>query len=372
MVQVQVMPQEQNLWSSIGAGLGGGLQQGLQYAAQKTFDARQQQKQLKERSENAIKSYKTMLEHPDYVNSTSEDKALMRQAVAIEYPELSDFFKSQQDQALLDSAYNRNRSTSAISSDSSKKGTVASPESIQQEELSDEEIGRITTRNPPLGKVLQDQKTANRKAKREDIAQDIKIHKLSEEHEGEVKKEAKSAQIRMQASTEARRLIKRSQAKGESLGPDSLASIFGNTPLGNFFKTGDYAALEANTLHFLEGAKDLFGVRLSDADLKLVTGKLVMAGKSNEANLAIMDLYESVDKVKYKLWKYSNSLKTEKGLRPLDYSAKMEAKSEEYFNDIEKALNEVKALPTPMKKKGKIYNIPNDMIEQARLDGFED
>ena len=91
--------------------------------------------------------------------------------------------------------------------------------------------------------------------------------------------------------------------------PKSLANIFkGLGPLGdkisNAFLNEDQAKLLASIPQLLEGWKEVFGVRLSDADLKVIEDKLPSIGKDPEANKVFANIikkYASMNKKKYEI-----------------------------------------------------------------------
>lgn len=93
---------------------------------------------------------------------------------------------------------------------------------------------------------------------------------------------------------EAIKTIEKSLDSG-NVKPNSIANIFkGLGPIGDkisaAFLNGDQSALLAAIPQLLEGWKEVFGVRLTDADLKLLEDKLPSLGKTPEANRSVMNI----------------------------------------------------------------------------------
>lgn len=157
-------------------------------------------------------------------------------------------------------------------------------------------------------------------------ANDIRFHEESKEYSDKVRKEAKTAKERIETINPIIKDVKEGKIK-----PTSAANIF-----RYFGKTGEKIAdavlsgKEANLLaavpEFLEGRKDLFGVRLSDADLKLLQDKLPDIGKSPDANLTILNLMKKYAEKSILRSEAAENVLQEKGistrsgkLRPLNY-----------------------------------------------------
>jgi hypothetical protein len=112
--------------------------------------------------------------------------------------------------------------------------------------------------------------------------------------------------------------------------PSSLANVFksfgevGKT-FSNAFLSDDEATLLASIPGLLEGWKEVFGVRLSDADLNLLKDKLPDIGKSPEANKAILNIMKSyADKTLLRNKIATDVKEKNNGLRPLGYADQIE------------------------------------------------
>lgn len=123
--------------------------------------------------------------------------------------------------------------------------------------------------------------------------------------------------------------------------PTSLANIFrklgkGGEAIAEALLSKEEATLLASIPAFLEGRKELFGVRLSDADLALLRDKLPDIGKSKEANMAILKLMKrSADKAILKENIARDIKKQNGGLRPVDYRDQVEERFDALVKDVE-------------------------------------
>lgn len=119
---------------------------------------------------------------------------------------------------------------------------------------------------------------------------DIKFHQESANFEKEVSDHAKTARRQLPLIDKSIKAV--SEGK---INPSSLANVFTffgerGKKISNALLSKDESALISSIPEFLEGRKELFGVRLSDADLRLLQDKLPDIGKNKEANLSVLDL----------------------------------------------------------------------------------
>lgn len=184
----------------------------------------------------------------------------------------------------------------------------------------------------------------------------ITFHKESEEYHNTLEKDAKNAKIVLSAVEQAREAVKSGKVK-----PLSLANIFkGLGTVGNKISEAlindKQAALQAAIPEFLHGRKEVFGIRLSDADLALIQDKLPSIGKNEEANTEILKILEKYAKKsllkeqagKNVLEKYGTKSSGGK-LRPLNYTSRVE---EEYDKLVENE-GKFESLPPATQYKGK-------------------
>jgi hypothetical protein len=156
---------------------------------------------------------------------------------------------------------------------------------------------------------------------------EMKYHERSEPFVKEVKEQAKQAESQRTATRQMRESI----ARGDT-GYGVFRAAFGSLLPGNLmeqFLSPDEAVFEAAVPNLLEGMKDLFGTRISDADLRLLRGKLPSLGKSPEANEQILDFLDHMGGLKE--LKYEMLRKEEKKYpknRPASFERDVEDKYE--------------------------------------------
>ena len=129
------------------------------------------------------------------------------------------------------------------------------------------------------------------------------------------------------------------------------------------FLNKDQATLQSAIPEFLEGRKELFGVRLSDADLQLLQDKLPDIGNSKAANdviLKIMKKYANHSILKETAAENvleSKGLKTRSGkLRPLNYVNEVEKEYDRLINEYDeskKPKTSFETMPPAMEYKGR-------------------
>jgi len=209
---------------------------------------------------------------------------------------------------------------------------------------SDEAIARVTVENPALGREMRAAKDAaikeniqTKKMQREDIAnqrkEDIEFHKETQKFDEDLIKQTHIAKKQRETVKDLRKNIK-------NIKPGSVANIFkGLGPLGNkvaeAYLSKDEAALQASIPQLLEGWKEIFGVRLSDADLQLLQDKLPSIGKSPEANEAIFKILEKyADMTTLRGEIARNIKKSNKGIRPLGYADMIEERFDEMVSPV--------------------------------------
>lgn len=185
------------------------------------------------------------------------------------------------------------------------------------------------------------------KAKREEA---IKFHQETQKFDEMLDKKDESAKSRIHAFG----VMKKDLASGK-LNPKNFSGLlntaFKGTKWSGYFKNPEQARFESAALESFEGMKDMFGTRLSDADLEVVSGKVPSLDKSPEANLAVIEYNEFKDKMIREQRKIADEIKAENGgLRPLNFTAEIRKRMDErYGAEAEKvtrnALYEGKAGP---------------------------
>lgn len=206
---------------------------------------------------------------------------------------------------------------------------------VTQPSHSKEKINQTALIEPKLAEAYQKQNEEWYKDQRYNEETRYKYHKESEEYDKELVKSNKSNNELLSALDDAEKNVKSGKVK-----PSSISNIFSSfgeigKKISNAFLNKDTAELQALSPQFLEGRKEIFGVRLSDADLKLLQDKLPEMSKSPEANLAVIKLMKRYAKrasLRYKIGKEIK--KKNKNLRPLGFADMVEERFEEMTEPV--------------------------------------
>jgi hypothetical protein len=208
------------------------------------------------------------------------------------------------------------------------------------EMLADEDliegIGRLPER-APMFKAELDRREAEKKiGQREQLLnrqERMQIHKDLQKEDHAMQAEAKTARKRISSFN-----VMRKNLGSGKLDPRSFKNVVTTTLKGtrweNLLKSPERAEFEAAALSSFEGMKDLFGTRLSDADLRQAAGKVPDPTKSIEANMAIIDFMEFQDQMKIAEEKVGAEVKKENGgFRPLDYHEQIRQRMQQAFGE---------------------------------------
>jgi len=174
------------------------------------------------------------------------------------------------------------------------------------------------------------ERTINQKETKRTRDEELQFHKESQKYDEELFKQTKIAKNQI----ETIKNIVKAVASG-NVTPTSLASIFkGMGQIGDKISEAlinkDEATLLASIPQLLEGWKEVFGVRLSDADLRVLQDKLPSIGKSPEANTAIIKIMKKYADMTLLRSQIAKKIKEDnKGLRPLSYADKVETRFDE-------------------------------------------
>jgi hypothetical protein len=165
--------------------------------------------------------------------------------------------------------------------------------------------------------------------------EEVQFHKESEKYDEELNKAVKGAKNQLEAIEDVRQALDRGGDTRKSLA--NVFKGFGEVggKLSNALISKDQAVIQASIPAFLEGRKELFGVRLSDADLALLQDKLPDIGKSPEANRAILNIMERYSKKSILRGKIAADIKKKnKGLRPLGYTDEIEERLDDMTKPV--------------------------------------
>jgi hypothetical protein len=159
---------------------------------------------------------------------------------------------------------------------------------------------------------------------------EYKYHKESEDYDKELIKNTKVAKKQLSTVKDIEKVLQ----KGE-VGPRSLASVFSGLgtvgdKISKALLSKDESTLLSSIPQLLEGWKDIFGVRLSDADLALLENKLPDIGKTPSANKAVLNIIKKYADQTLLRSQIAKEIKNKNnGLRPLQYEEKIEERYDE-------------------------------------------
>jgi hypothetical protein len=194
---------------------------------------------------------------------------------------------------------------------------------------------------------------ANRKEKME-------IHKESKEYDQDLINKTKVAKGQIETLKDIDKAIKSGNIK-----PNSIANIFkGMGVIGDKISQAvlnkDESTLLSSIPQLLEGWKDVFGVRLSDADLNLLQDKLPSIGKNQEANQSVLRVLKKYADMTLLRSQIADDIKEKNsGFRPLGYANQIEQRFDEMVQSV-KIVNP---------NNGKLMEIPAYKLSEAIKSG---
>ena len=211
----------------------------------------------------------------------------------------------------------------------------------------------------------------------------LAIHKTEKAAYDELEKEAKQAK-----TTSRARDTMIAQLGSGKLNPKNfrnlIANMFkGNPVLEGLVTTPEREVFKSAGISQFEGMKDIFGVRLSDADLAIAATKVMDVTKPIEANLAIAKFWAFSDKMKIQEANIAREVKKENdGFLPINWREQVHERMQERFGDeavqvTEAAANEGGSRPLKIIEgkiaittpEGKRKLIPQEQLKQALLAG---
>lgn len=158
----------------------------------------------------------------------------------------------------------------------------------------------------------------------------IQIHDLSKDLAKEIGKDAKTAKTQIRAIDEIENAL-----NSNEIGPYSPYTLSEKIPfLQRAFLTPNIQKFLTASKSLFEGMKDMFGIRLSDADLAIVQDMLPDPKKSVEANREAVKFMKIGAEMKLAKENISRDIiKENGGYRPLDFEIKINDKLDELFGD---------------------------------------
>ncbi len=240
----------------------------------------------------------------------------------------------------------------------------------------------------------QDEAKSKKETKASEVGrkEQLEFHKESQKYDEKLTTEADAGNKQLKSIQRQRELIPQIKKKDRI-----ISALFAGTKMENLVKSKDAQEFDSLVLPMIEGKKETFGVRLSDADLRLVLQKIATSEKDPEANKAILDWQELEAKMAIDKRKIADEIrKDNEGLRPLDFQSQIRDRLEKKYGDeiqektdaimslkddpeSEARIVERKKVPsgTPLDTKSidrylKLSNNdPNKAAEMAREDGYE-
>jgi len=204
-----------------------------------------------------------------------------------------------------------------------------------------------------IAKQSLDNRRENKKRERAEV---LDFHKESAKYDEELNKNLRISKNQIESFENIEKAL-----KSGNVHPGSWTNIlkgFGQvgSKISDAIQNKDEATLLASIPQLLEGWKQVFGVRLSDADLRVLQDKLPSIGKTPEANrsvLKIMRKYAEMSQLRGQIGK--DIKKSNKGLRPLGYADMIE----ERFDEM------VKPIKVVNPKTGNLIDIPAYKVGDA-------
>lgn len=223
---------------------------------------------------------------------------------------------------------------------------VQEPNGFDTGDISDQDILEATIMDSNIGKALGHSKDVSLREKREKAKADAKVkenkrkeeiefHKESQKYDEDLLKQSKIAKNQVETFKTIESAIDSGNIK-----PASWTNILNKMgPIGELMGTAlmnkDQATLSASIPALLEGWKDVFGVRLTDADLKILQDKLPSIGKTPEANKAILNVmkkYAGMTKLRSEI--AADIKEKNNGLRPLNYANMIEKRFDDMIKPV--------------------------------------
>jgi biotin carboxyl carrier protein len=227
---------------------------------------------------------------------------------------------------------------------------------IYKKPYSKKQLASAALINPALSRIMESENKESFEREKLNRKEEVEFHKETAKYDEDLMKQAKIAKNQNETFKNIESAINSGNVK-----PTSWANILkGMGPIGDLMGNAllkkDEATLLASIPSLLEGWKDVFGVRLTDADLRVLQDKLPSIGKSPEANRAIINVMRKYSEMTKLRSQISADIKTKnKGLRPLGYAEMIE----ERFDEM------VKPIRIVSPKTGKVIEIPAYKVGDA-------
>lgn len=230
----------------------------------------------------------------------------------------------------------------------------------------------------------QAQKTLDLKKQQGDRKERFDVNKLSEESYKKIEKDAESSKKRLRSFD-----VMEKDLRSNKLDPSNFRNILANLSKGTVFEgllsSPEREEFKTASINSYEGMKDMFGVRLSDADLQLASSKVPSPEKTPDQNLAIINFWRFYDKMAVEKQKIADTIiEKNSGYRPIDFDKQVRSELEHRYGEeaqkvIQKAAqvkgefegnSDIPEGTIRMFKNGQPYNIPLNKVMNAQMKGY--
>lgn len=187
--------------------------------------------------------------------------------------------------------------------------------------------------------------------------EELTFHQDTAKFDEKIREDAERASKQLEATKDIISAIKSGKVK-----PTTISSLFRRMgtvgdKIANAFLNAEQGKIEASIPLLIEGWREVFGTRISDADLKIIESKLPDIGKTPEANKAIVDIIDKYAKRSVLKGEVAKEIrKQNKGKRPLNYIDQVEEEFQKRLGETQE--NQVQEeimseLPNPSQYSGK-------------------
>ena len=296
---VQVIPQSPGWGAKLGEGLGKGIASGMDTLA-KEWQTDKERKKFSEYMEKLPKDA-SIEDRLLYMSQAPVDNQLktsmMSNMVALDKQE----GQQKQNEELMnmlikgpgespDETIVKNSEQEEVSEDTLSKPKPK--DDLSKKLWTKDQITSATLKNPNVGKMMQEQNKGVEKEdiekRKENFAEKKLVLQDNKKYREKITSSAEASRLQFKSIKNQQYLIDQGLETGQ-LTFDNMMTKLG---LGGA-ASPEAQAFQANTLNYMEGQKDKFGVRLSDADLSLIMDKLPSIARSVDGNKLILSLFES-------------------------------------------------------------------------------
>lgn len=222
------------------------------------------------------------------------------------------------------------------------------PQEVAPEEKAeayDEAARELAKTNPSLARFYENKSNNIQKSIRADKIADAKRDALASKALLDIHKSEKAAYDNLESegqqakkTSRARETMIAQLATGK-LNPGNLKNLFanmfkGSPTLEGLFTTPEREVFKSAGISQFEGMKEIFGVRLSDADLAIASTKVMDPTKPVAANIAIAKYWDFSDKMKIQEANIAREVKKENnGFLPINWREQVHERMQERFGD---------------------------------------